>query len=97
MQTNINFSLQKVDQIFDDPKENCSGSKIIIFGKWPQVTLLYEFDIENGWNFQNMQNIAVFRPFFGFLVQLPNTYEKWQNMSTFSFSAQYVLMSLKEP
>ena len=65
------------------PKKVCSGSKIIIFEKWPQVTLLYEFDVKNCWNFQNMQNIAVFR--------------KVANMSTFCISAQYVRVSLREP
>ena len=44
MQTNI--STPKFDQIFDDPKKVCSGSKVISFEKWPQVTLLYEFDVE---------------------------------------------------
>ena len=44
MQTNI-FT-PKVDQIFDHPKESLHGVKIIIFEKWPQVTLLYEFDVE---------------------------------------------------
>ena len=47
-------------------KKVCSGSKIIIFEKWPHVTLIYEFDVENSWNFQNMQNVAVFRLILGF-------------------------------
>ena len=41
-----NIFTPKVDQIFDDPKKVCSWSKIIIFEKWPQVTLLYEFDVD---------------------------------------------------
>ena len=45
MQTNI-FT-PKVDQIFDDPQRKFArGQKLSFFEKWPQVTLLYEFDVE---------------------------------------------------
>ena len=66
------------------PKKVCSWSKITIFEKWSQVTLLYEFDVEKYLILlKNMQNIAVFR--------------KVANMSTFCISAQYVRVSLREP
>ena len=45
-----------------------------------------------------MQNIAVFRLFLGGLLSTSAQYvRKVANMSTFSISAQYVRMSLKEP
>ena len=76
MQTNI-FT-PKVDQIVDDPKESLLVVKNYHFWEMtPGYPTLWV------WNFQNMQNIAVFR--------------KVANMSTFCISAQYVRVSLREP
>ena len=44
-----------------------------------------------------MQNVAKFRLIVGLLVPQPSTYEWVAYMSTFSISAQYVRMGLKEP
>ena len=46
LDANKYFSLQKSAKFLMTPKKVCSGSKMIIFEKWPQVTLLYEFDVE---------------------------------------------------
>ena len=59
-------------------KKDCSWSKIIIFEKWPQVTLLYEFDVESLVDTSKTCKILLY---FGkwqicpLFVSRPNTYE----------------------
>ena len=75
LDTNKHFSPQKSTKLFRTPKKFFLGVKNYIFGKWPQLTLLDEFDIEKSQNFRNMQNIAKFRLIVGLLVPQPSTYE----------------------
>ena len=87
LDTNKHFSLQKSTNLYRTPikiisgsksrsnfwwpKENCSGSKMIIFEKWQGYPTSWVWCRKMG-NFQNMKNIAVFRLIFGFLVAQTN-------------------------
>ena len=46
LDTNKHFSPQKSIKLFRTPTKFFLGSKITFFEKWPQLTLLDEFDIE---------------------------------------------------
>ena len=46
LDANKHFSLQKSTKLYRTPMKFFFGTKIIFFEKWPQVTLLNEFNVE---------------------------------------------------
>ena len=46
LDTNKHFSLQKSTKLYRTPMKFFLGTKITFFEKWPQVTLLDEFNLE---------------------------------------------------
>ena len=46
LDANKHFSLQKSTKLYRTPMKFFLGTKITFFEKWPQVTLLNEFNVE---------------------------------------------------
>ena len=46
LDANKHFSLQKSTKLYRTPMKFSLGTKITFFEKWPQVTLLNEFNVE---------------------------------------------------
>ena len=96
MQTNI-FT-PKVDQIFDEPKESLLGVKNYHFWEmtpgYPTLWIWGRKIVETS---KTCKMLLYFGLFLAFKYLCPIYVRKGANMSTFSISAQYVRMSLKEP
>ena len=96
MQTNI-FT-PKVDQIFDAPKEILLGVKNYHFWEmtpgYPTLWIWCRKIVETS---KTCKMLLYFGLFWTFKYLCPIYVRKVANMSTFSISAQYVRMSLKEP
>ena len=96
MQTNI-FT-PKVDQICDAPKESLLGVKNYHFWEmtpgYPTLWIWCRKIVETS---KTCKMLLYFGLFWTFKYFCPIYVRKVANMSTFSISAQYVRMSLKEP
>ena len=96
MQTNI-FNTT-VDHIFDDPKESLLGVKNDHFWEmtpgYPTLWIWCRKIVETS---KTCKMLLYFGLFLTFKYLCPIYVRKLANMSTFSISAQYVRMSLKEP
>ena len=96
MQTNI-FT-PKVDQIFDAPKESLLGVKNYHFWEmtpgYPTLWIWCRKIVETS---KTRKMLLYFGLFWTFKYLCPIYVRKVANMSTFSISAPYVQMSLKEP
>ena len=95
MQTNI-FT-PKVDQILDDRKESLLGVKNYHLWEmtpgYPTLWIWCRKIVETS---KTCQMLLYFGLFLAFKYLCPIYVRKVANMSTFSISAQYVQMSLKE-
>ena len=91
-------SLQKVDQIFDAPKESLLGVKNYHFWEmtlvYPTLWIWCRKIVETS---KTCKIILYFGLFWTFKYLCPMYVRKVANVSTFSISAQYVRMSLKGP
>ena len=96
MQTNI-FT-PKVDQIFDAPKESLLGVKNYHFWEmtpgYPTLWIWCRKIVETS---KTCKMLLYFGLFWSFKYFCPIYVRKVVDMSTFSISAQYVRMNLKEP
>ena len=91
MDTNNHFSLQKSTKLFTTPtKFFWGGQKLPFFEKWPQLTLLDEFDVEKKLKFPEHAEYSLITANFWSLSTSAQYVRIVANMSTFATSAQYV-------